>query len=460
MRNVKNITELGMRKLRENDSYKRGDFHQAMLDIGYGDWQAHDAAIIYRATSGYGSEKVTEFEGTEDEYRKWWEKRIEESGEKKDDMLAVLRHLNLNPLQANEVYDYEHQKQWSYLDMLNHARSEYGEMFYLMTLAGKYNQQVGNGGHVQYFDNGYGDGDSGGFGDEHDTKLGLHREMVRELERTILPLTTGADEAADLTAAISIMKRLRVRVYHDKTVECDCSECDGTGKVDCSCKGADERCAECDGSGYVKCMYCDGSGTDECENDRKGCVENTDELSKLDDEWYAIDDRFEFIMNKLVMRECGKSDPDARSIYVARLLFDEEFEVVCKDDTKVMHTTEVFGGDVAAKLCYLLLVTDEIENKQLEAVRDAEDAVTGYVFNPATRAASDLNRRLYQMKPGEEIDYRNGICSAYDRNDRDGKIRQDIVDAYDGEINRMFKYGYVEAMCEGDEVVGYRRLQK
>lgn len=47
-------------------------------------------------------------------------------------------------------------KEWDTEEMLNNARFVYGEAVELATLLGKYNQQVTNGGHSQYFDNGCG----------------------------------------------------------------------------------------------------------------------------------------------------------------------------------------------------------------------------------------------------------------------------------------------------------------
>jgi len=44
---------------------------------------------------------------------------------------------------------------WSYQDMLNNARYVYGEIVEMAVMLGNYNYQVENGGHMQYFDNGY-----------------------------------------------------------------------------------------------------------------------------------------------------------------------------------------------------------------------------------------------------------------------------------------------------------------
>lgn len=55
----------------------------------------------------------------------------------------------------NIAYDeWQKQKGWSMEDMLQYAL-EFGNIVQLAVLLGKYNQQVTNGGHSQYFDNGY-----------------------------------------------------------------------------------------------------------------------------------------------------------------------------------------------------------------------------------------------------------------------------------------------------------------
>ena len=47
MRNKEMITALGLRLLLENENYKTGDFHQALLDIAYDDWQKHNRELLY-----------------------------------------------------------------------------------------------------------------------------------------------------------------------------------------------------------------------------------------------------------------------------------------------------------------------------------------------------------------------------------------------------------------------------
>lgn len=59
----------------------------------------------------------------------------------------------------------------SYTDMINWTRIEYGEFAAFCILVGKYNQQVTNGGHMQYWDNGY--------AGDNEEDFSLHEQMLR-----------------------------------------------------------------------------------------------------------------------------------------------------------------------------------------------------------------------------------------------------------------------------------------
>jgi hypothetical protein len=67
---------------------------------------------------------------------------------------------------------------WHYRDMIEWMSFEYGGAYALAILLGKYNQQVGNGGHDQYMANGYAEG-KGGFFSKHDASMPLHHQMIR-----------------------------------------------------------------------------------------------------------------------------------------------------------------------------------------------------------------------------------------------------------------------------------------
>jgi len=166
----------------------------------------------------------------------------------------------------------------SYADMVYKMEKEFGYKFALLILLGKYNQQVGNGGHIQYFDNGYASAGSSGFGGNH-RDIELHDEMIEWFKKAGLDETNTG------------------KIIYDVMVE--------SGEVFEDMAEGEQRCGECDGSGYVDNYKMYG-----------------EVLSRLDDKYYTTDD-WEDILNKfskdiikekypeewekfLVRREAGK----------------------------------------------------------------------------------------------------------------------------------------------------------
>jgi hypothetical protein len=86
----------------------------------------------------------------------------------------------------NIMYEqWQTQNATSYNDILNWFETTYGSLAKFAVLIGKYNQQVCNGGHIQYFDNGYADG-KGGFMSDHDPSIPLHKELIKFFTKTNL----------------------------------------------------------------------------------------------------------------------------------------------------------------------------------------------------------------------------------------------------------------------------------
>lgn len=84
----------------------------------------------------------------------------------------------------NLIYDEgESLKPWSYASLINLAVKKYGKLAALAILVGKYNQQVENGGHYQYFDNNYAGGYSDGFAEEHVMMIGLMEKFLPAIKR-------------------------------------------------------------------------------------------------------------------------------------------------------------------------------------------------------------------------------------------------------------------------------------
>ena len=68
---------------------------------------------------------------------------------------------------------------WSYKKMLEVITQRYGLLARFAVQLGNLNYQVENGGWVQYYDNGYGDG-NGGFGDFHNPSSPLLKRKFRK----------------------------------------------------------------------------------------------------------------------------------------------------------------------------------------------------------------------------------------------------------------------------------------
>lgn|ERR1035437_1554609 len=100
--------------------------------------------------------------------------------------------------------DWQAKGKMSYTGMLNAAARKYGQAAKLFILLGKYNSQVCNGGHVQYFDNGYGSGDGGGL-DSHDVNCPLHRELIRLFKKFNLASIAGGVEVLNILESFHVV---------------------------------------------------------------------------------------------------------------------------------------------------------------------------------------------------------------------------------------------------------------
>lgn len=210
-------------------------------------------------------------------------------------------------------FKWDKNENWSYTDVVNMLASKYHPEFKLMTLIGKYNQQVNNGGHSQYFENGYASGEGGAFSPKKGIRL--HDDMIELFEKSKL---LNMDKVCQ--EVLEIMKKFQSEMedYDEKCDYCQgqgyteepCFDCDGSGsdevEVDCpDCDGDgeidDEDCSNCFGNGSVTeeedCEYCDGSGesTHDCEYCEQGYV--SPYIDNLDDEYYKISDKFMEICN-------------------------------------------------------------------------------------------------------------------------------------------------------------------
>jgi len=86
---------------------------------------------------------------------------------------------------------------WDLEDMINNARFTYGEVVELACLLGKYNQQITNGGHSQYFDNGY-SGSHPKRGREYDYDVPLTQRMLELMDKFKLSDTDYGKKVHDI----------------------------------------------------------------------------------------------------------------------------------------------------------------------------------------------------------------------------------------------------------------------
>lgn len=143
--------------------------------------------------------------------------------------------------------------------MIDWAARQFGEIAGLAILLGKYNQQVGNGGHIQYFENGYADGYGGCFSD-HDEVCPLHQKMVAWLQESRLSQTELGARVYAITIAFSIKKGAG-----------ECEDCEGNGTVSDG------------GESESTCSRCGGSGESLHED-----IINLDQLDHLDNRYFKV----------------------------------------------------------------------------------------------------------------------------------------------------------------------------
>lgn len=96
---------------------------------------------------------------------------------------------------------------WKYYDMIAWMKVEYGEFPALCILLGKYNYQVENGGHVQYYDNGFasvGRGKGMHFGGCNSSEIEIHDWMVKYFKKFELQSSELGKELLGILADFSI----------------------------------------------------------------------------------------------------------------------------------------------------------------------------------------------------------------------------------------------------------------
>ena len=166
-------------------------------------------------------------------------------------------------------------KNMSYLNMIDYMSETYGEIFAGFILVGKYNQQVGNGGHCQYYDNGYADGKGGCFSDR-DFDHPLHRRLISWFEK-IIKENQDKDYINDLNNAFIVVKKfmdisIDTEEYIEEEVYYDDDEDFDDSKVE----------------------------YEEVENNNYGQMDYT-YANKIDKEYFSVNDRLMEALEKISM---------------------------------------------------------------------------------------------------------------------------------------------------------------
>ena len=179
--------------------------------------------------------------------------------------------------------------------------------FALIIMLGKYNYQVENGGHSQYFYNGYASYGSSGIMYDH-KDIERHLKMMELLKETpLIEKEIGKKVYNIMKKFASIMENPGENCYGcdgDGTIEDTCDNCHGTGDSlhcceDCDCEGTidGEDCLNCNGDGEIEvtCEECGGSGKididcEDCEG--TGKENKTHELEQIDEPYYEINNEW------------------------------------------------------------------------------------------------------------------------------------------------------------------------
>lgn len=153
-----------------------------------------------------------------------------------------------------------------YNEMVCWMMGNYGPLAAMAVLLGKFNQQVCNGGHAQYWDNGYASSD--GMGCMHNHKDMDNHKMLLDLVGKHLDI-----ECKDALIAI-----LRMFDVDERNVSCEW--CNGTGVEEE--EDEDGNCIE------IECDICSGSG----ESEETEIVPSGN-LDYMDEQYYKINELVE-----------------------------------------------------------------------------------------------------------------------------------------------------------------------
>lgn len=215
----------------------------------------------------------------------------------------------------------ERENTWGFADMTSWMEENFGNEAALITMLGKFNQQVCNGGIIQWLDNGYASDNRGRkrqrWGSASpEMDLSLLDWMINDLENSALVRLPHGHEI--LQILVSIQNEIEDasgpcdHCHNHRYVKCDtcggygkaddetCDACEGEGEIDgapcenCGGKGyvdSNGECEECGGEGEVPCPDCNEDGQLEMDA-REGSLNNLN-FDRLERVYYSINDAWE-----------------------------------------------------------------------------------------------------------------------------------------------------------------------
>ena len=197
----------------------------------------------------------------------------------------------------------------SYENILDWIEKNMGKMPLFAMYFGKYNYQVCNGGHKQYFENGYASSESVGYGgsytdiDKHEIFWNLFKDLDMKTKLKI------GQEAYDIISKfeLDLLDEETNCEYCDGNGEENCETCEGNGTIQCDeCGGDgeidDKECENCEGNGMIECGECEGKGKFKCGNCNGEGVRRTGRSVAVTDEWGLLDTRW-YNINDEIMEE-------------------------------------------------------------------------------------------------------------------------------------------------------------
>jgi hypothetical protein len=238
---------------------------------------------------------------------------------------------------------------WGFANMVNWMRETFGDDAALIMMLGKFNQQVYNGGIIQWLDNGYASDDSTrhrrqqfyGASPEMDTTL--LDNMVDDLQASDLSKLPHGHEMLDILLRIqdeiSDADGSCPNCNNHRYVKCE--NCDGTGE-----NAEGEDCEECDGEGEIPCPECNEDGHLEMDA-REGSLNNMT-FDRLDQMYYEFSDVWEKEVTDYLKSLVRQSQPGDGLLSRAQAFKATEKLLVMIDRLLEAIEDETEEGDVSS----------------------------------------------------------------------------------------------------------------